>query len=185
MHNNFRYRQFQIGVASQATGVSAKTITNWLDRGLIVGGENIIGVGGPGHRRLFSFGNIIEIGIGGAIIDAGAGSAADALKAANLFAHVGWDAGEVNPERAVGLPFAERDGTTYIVVAGGDSAILPANPHLDVAEASRRLGNANGFITVNASAVFERVTASLQYITGDNAFHPLAIYEAAYSGNRG
>lgn len=166
--------RFSTGQLVSAANITNASLQSWLRRRFIIGHRD------EGEwRRSFTFRNVIEVAIGKAFLDCAALEVEQAFRAAHIFAHTGENG------RVPGLPFADTNGVTYIAAAGDHAAVLPAKPYLDVAEAQMQLGGVEGFAVVDANAVFDRVASALQRITGNAAFHPLSILEAAYGEDSG
>lgn len=158
-------RSFSPSEVAQATGVKAKTISSWADRGLIVGHKS--GGSGKGSHRRHSWFNVMEVACATALMEAGVRAPADAFKAAMHFAHVGSGAsgwGEegatlYRPARQPGLPHHWGDGHSLLIVAGERSIVRPTKPR-DGSFWSylHELGTPEAFTTVNVTMVFQRVT---------------------------
>lgn len=157
---------------AQATGTTAKQITDWCNQGHILGQNGRLG---KGRRREFSFSNVMEIAVGVALMQHGVQSPADAFGAAMKFAHVGsGHSGWVNenneivenpprPKRNPGFPYHFRDGDTYLIVSGERSnVVLVENGQLDLYSIFPELARAPAvFIAVNVTAVFKAVMQNM------------------------
>ncbi len=159
-------RKFTAQSVALATGATAKEISNWADRGLIIGQREPLG---KGVKRTFSWFNVMEIGGAVALMNIGINSPADAFAASQRFSHWSDGSGEfvggpksTAPERHPGLPYHHGDGDTYLCVAGGKSHVeLSTDGKLNLFEIKRGLGQPEGFIVLNASQMFARVCANM------------------------
>lgn len=157
---------------AQATGTTAKQITDWCNQGHILGQKGRLG---KGRRREFSFSNVMEIAVGVALMQHGVQSPADAFQAAMHFAHVGSShSGWVDkngkmvedpplPKRKPGFPYHFRDGETYLIVSGERSnVILVKKGQLDLYSMLPGLARPPAvFIAVNVTTVFAAVVENM------------------------
>ena len=157
---------------AQATGTTAKQITDWCNQGHILGQKGRLG---KGRRREFSFSNVMEIAVGVALMQHGVQSPADAFQAAMHFAHVGSNhSGWVNekdelvenpplPKRNPGYPYHFRDGETYLIVSGEwSNVVLVKKGQLDLYSMLPDLAGAPAvFIAVNVTTVFKAVMQNM------------------------
>ena len=155
-----------------ATGTTPKQITDWCHQGHIIGQKDRLG---KGHRREFTFNNVMQIAVGVALMQHGVQSPADAFAAAAHFAHFGsGHSGWVNenneiveepprPRRNPGLPYHYRNGDTYLIVSGERSnVVLVEKGQLDLYSIFPELVRAPAvFIAVNVSAVFAAVVENM------------------------
>lgn len=145
-----------------ATGTTAKQITDWCNQGQIIGQREPLG---KGHKREFSFFNLMEIAGAGALMEVGIRSPADAFKAAIRFSHTndgasgGWVGVESNdPERWSGLPFHHNHGETFMAVSGDMSKVfLSADGTVTTYSIFPIMRRPAGFILLNMSEVFAQV----------------------------
>lgn len=157
--------KFTTGQVTKAAGITNASLQTWIRRGLIVGSGGVEMPGQPGIRRTFSFYSVMEIATASALIELGL-SAGQAFRAAQLFSHSG------DKSRMIAFPFPE--GRTFICVAGDRSAELMWKPGQDlIVMARHNLGRPMGFVVLDASELFDRVTASLGY-------HPQALLDEEY-----
>jgi len=159
---------FSTGDVCRAAGITNAALQTWIRRGLIVGhGDGGVDMPGKaGVRRAFGFYTVMEIATAKALTDLGL-SASQAFRAAQRFAHTG------DSKRMVAFPFAE--GRTLVCVAGDRSTELAWQPGDDLIAAVRNhLGRPLGFTVLDASDLFDRVTASLGY-------HPQQLLDEEYS----
>lgn len=167
LRRDYFARSFSTGDLIKAADVTGAALQTWIRRGLIVGTDET-GVDMPGQagiRRAFSFGNLMEVAMGAALIKRGI-SPAHAFKAAAKFAHTGGGG------RRPGLPYP--DGSTLLCVDGDRSSVMHVPQAGTVAEMKRSLRAAEGFYILYADLVFDRVTAAL-------GWHPEAVLEAGYA----
>ena len=153
---------------AQATGTTPKQITDWCNQGHIIGQKGRLG---KGHRRLFTFNNVMEVAVGVALMQHGVQSPADAFAAAMMFAHVGSShSGLVNekdelvenppePNRHPGFPYHFRDGETYLIVSGERAnVVLVEKFKLDLYSMLPEIARPPAvFIAVNVTEVFKAV----------------------------
>ena len=145
-----------------ATGLTAKQVTDWCNQGLIIGQREPLG---KGHRRMFSWFNLMEVASALALMEIGVKSPGDAFRAAQRFSHMAdggarWEGDDGSltdddPERLPGLPFDYKKGETFLYVAGSRVTVAlhqDGVPPFD--KIKRALGNPPGFIALNLSAVF-------------------------------
>ena len=157
--------RFTTGQVVAATGLPNHTLQSWLKRDLLTGNpvEPIKGGGVSGSHRKFSFFTVMEIAVAKALTDAGL-SAAQALKAAMHFAHVGRGAIGDRPERCPSLPYpnAGMAARTLICVAGDRSVEYRWQVGKDIMAYIRaELGHA--FLILEVDDIFERVCDVLGY----------------------
>lgn len=188
---NIFFDQFSTGQVTAATGVTNATLQSWLKRDIVTtarpeGAEQgfyITGGGAPGAHRRYSFRTVMEIAIAKALIDAGMENLENAFKAAVHFAHFGSVSGSyglkpaptATPNRIPGLPHGSASGKT-LIAARGDRSTEYFWERRDVELIHNimfELGDAEGFVLVNASAVFNRVVKALDY-------DPYAVMTLAY-----
>lgn len=157
---------------AQATGTTAKQITDWCNQGHILGQKGRLG---KGRRREFSFSNVMEIAVGVALMQHGVQSPADAFGAAMKFAHVGSShSGWVNekdelvenpprPKRNPAFPYHYREGETYLIVSGERAnVVLVQKGQLDLYSVLPELGRPPAvFIGVNVTEVFKAVITNM------------------------
>lgn len=98
------------------SGATSKQITDWCNQGLVVGQREPLG---RGHKRTFSWFNIMEIAGAVSLMEIGIRSPGDAFRASTKFAHMA-DGGC----RIPGLPFHHSLGTTFVFVAGSDAEVI-------------------------------------------------------------
>jgi hypothetical protein len=177
---------FSAGQVIEAARVSNSTLQTWFARGLIVAPQEspIAGGGAPGRYRRFTFRNVMEIAVAKALIDIGFADLSRAFSAARHFAHVGHVRQTLNdkPNRVPGLPF-DDGGTaspTFLLVSGDRSAEFFWQKALGKSayaymkhELFGEMTVHDGFVTLDLSAVFERVATALGY-------NPRAILAEAY-----
>ncbi len=153
-------RKFSANSVALATGATSKQITDWCNQGLIMGQREPLG---RGHRREFSFFNVMEIALALELVEIGVRAPGDAFRAAQRVSHTGdgdfeWaeDEGvrDKAPHRWPGLPFHYSEGDTFAFVAGSKSTVAIGDSLKDVL---RALGQPAGFIALNVSAVFHAV----------------------------
>ncbi len=155
---------FTVATASQATGVSADSIKNWTKQGVMVGHGDIGGGGSAGRKRTYTFQNIMEIAVAGALLDLGIKSVSDAFLAAARFAHTGDD------ERDIGMPYHYRAGDTFLYMSGKYSHVaLNETDVVPFGDINRALRQPVGFIALNLTAVFVGVCKRMN-IDLDKAF---------------
>jgi hypothetical protein len=159
-------RKYTAQSVALATGTTAKQITDWCNQGQIIGQKGTLG---KGHRREFSFFNVMEVAGAVSLMEIGIRSPADAFKAASHFAHTapggsGWVVdgeiieGDSKPKRWPSLPYHPRDGETFLVVSGDLSkVVLSQRGELNTFSFFSRPRPA-GFILLNMSEVFRAVT---------------------------
>ena len=160
---NLIERSFTGQTVALATGATVKEIANWADRGLIMGQREPLG---KGHKRTFSWFNIMEIGGATALLNIGVNSPADAFAASQYFAHVSSEGGAAwagddggAPARHPGLPFHHDHGDTFLCVAGDKArVVLSSDGTLNLSEIKQGLGSPTGFIVLNISALFMQIT---------------------------
>jgi len=161
-------RTFTGQTVALATGATVKEIANWADRGLIIGQREALG---KGHKRAFSWFNIMEIGGAAALMSIGVNSPADAFAASQHFAHgsdgaIGtWDGDDAvqgaddEPGRWAGLPFHYAHGDTFLCVAGNKAHVaLSSDGTLNLSEIKLALHKPHGFIVLNVSDLFKQIT---------------------------
>ena len=161
--------EFQTSDVVAATGLPNHTLQSWLKRDLLTGkpAAPIKGGGVSGSHRKFSFFTVMEIAIAKALTDTGI-SAANALKAAMHFAHVGHGAIGDRPERYPSLPYpnAGMAARTLICVAGDRSVEYRWQVGKDIIPIIRAdLGQA--FLVLEVDEIFDRVCARLGYESRD------------------
>lgn len=144
-----------------ATGLTPKQVTDWCNQGLIIGQREPLG---KGHRRMFSWYNLMEVASALALMEIGVKSPGDAFRAAQRFSHMGngparWEGDDGSltdddPERMPGLPFHFREGDTFLYVAGSKETVaLHKHGVPEFGAITRALGSPPGFIALNLSAV--------------------------------
>lgn len=187
---NIAFRQFTAGEVVESAGITMSTLQNWIKREVIVGhgDDDIEGGGSQGRHRRFSFHALMQISIGAALIRAsGGGDLRQAFNAAMIFAHSGeGPSGWVNakdeiesgdPNRDPGMPYHWSHGRTLMGCAGDNTTIVLLRPKQDsFFEIRQNLRRAEGFVVLDASAVFERVCAhiGLDYREVLDAAYPTA-----------
>lgn len=168
---------------AKATGTTAKQITDWCSLGHIIGQGGRLG---RGHRREFTFNNVMQIAVGVALMQHGVQSPADAFAAAAHFAHFGsGHSGMVNenneiveepplPKREPGFPYHFRDGEIYLIVSGERSNVaLAEEGQIDLCSIFPDLVLAPAaFIAVNVTAVFKAVMQNMGEDWPDTAADP-------------
>lgn len=161
-------RTFQTGDLVRAANISNAILQTWIRRGFIIGSDKspIEMPGSPGHRRQFTFENVIEVAIAAALAALGV-ELVHAFAAAAHFAHTG------AAERPPAFPF-NSDGRTFIAVAGDRSQVFSSTTFGLGANQWRGLGSPDAFVVVVASEIFDRVVAQL----GE---HPQRLIEQAYA----
>ena len=161
-------RKYTAQSVALATGATSKQITDWCNQGLIIGQREPLG---RGHKRLFSWFNIMEIAGALALMNIGIKSPGDAFRAAIYFSHVGeggtgWvgDDGimedDNEPKRWPALPFHHKHGVTYLLVSdGAGHVVLSVDGKVDPLVLSPLTGSAGvlGFIALNMTELFMRV----------------------------
>lgn len=126
--------------------------------------------GKPGVRRSFSFYSVMEIAVAAALTELGL-APSQAFRAAQGFAHTG------DENRMIAFPFPE--GRTLLCVAGDRSTELMWSPGQDLMSIARHhLGRPLGFVVLDASELFDRVTGSLGY-------HPQRLLDDEYARDAG
>jgi hypothetical protein len=170
-------RNFTAQSVALATDTTAKEIANWADRGLIVGQQEPLG---KGHKRSFTWNNVMEIGGAVALMQIGVNSPADAFAASQRFAHMAAGrAGyvgdkETSVPRLPGLPFHYRAGETYLCVSGDKSAtLLVSDGKLPLSIVEKRLQDPAGLILLNVTTLFSQ-------IIGRMAMSPAEVLDEAY-----
>lgn len=163
--------KFSTGDLAKAADVTTAALQTWIRRGLIVGadGTGIDMPGQAGIRRAFTFGQVIEVAIGAAMLKNTVFSPSQAFRAARVFAYTGTEG------RRPGVPF--RDGFTLLCVDGDRAVVLHIAESETVAEMNRSLRAAEGYYTLFANMVFDRAVSAL-------GWHPEEVLEAAYSEAR-
>lgn len=156
---------FSAAQVCEAAGITTSTLQTWIKRDLIIG-HSIEKPGQAGIRRQFSFFNVMEIAVAAECVR-GKLDLRVAFQAAAGFSHAGHN-------RLPGIPF-RAEGRTLIAVGGGRSDELIWRPNEDVYAAARgRLGRPGAITFVDASAIFDRVVASL-------GRHPEEVMESVYA----
>jgi hypothetical protein len=159
--------RFTTGQVLKATGATNAALQTWVRRGLVVGqtadGAAVDMPGQSGVRRTFSFYGLMQIAIAKSILEV-SGNASQAFKAAILFAHFG------DEVRSPGVPYPT--GRTLLLV-GTDQQCLVTSGRATGSDVKPMWinGAPQAFITVNVSAIFDRVCASL-------GVHPEVVIEA-------
>lgn len=155
------HREFSAQTVAAATGATAKQISDWCNQGQIVGQREPLG---RGHKRTFSFFNVMEVAVALALMEIGVRAPADAFRAAQVFAHAGgsgearWADSAAEKERIPGLPYHYSRMETFAFVAGAECLITTDQ---NVTAAMQALGNASGLLVVNVSLIFARVMRQL------------------------
>ena len=151
---------------------------NWLSRGLLTSGK-IEGGGVQGKFRLLDFFNVMQIAIAKELIDIGV-PAGTALRKAQDFAHVG--NGPINglPERLPGLPFHTSHGLTVLAVSADRTWEDLWVKGRDTYTSIRHNLNAETFVAINATRVFQRVCDGLVTFTGNPDLSPGKVLDAEY-----
>ena len=171
-------RKFSAQSVALATGATAKQITDWCNQGQIVGQREPLG---KGHKREFSFFNVMEVAVARALMETGVTSPGDAFRAAQRFSHTGnggadWigdDALQDNaPVRYPGLPFHYTHGETFVYVAGAKCSITLDD---SITSVMRSLGRPAGFLALNLSAIFAATMARM-------ALNHAEVLDAIYGG---
>lgn len=155
-------RVFTAQFVSMATGATAKQITDWCNQGQILGQRKPLG---KGHRREFTFFNVMEVAGAVALMDVGVRSPADAFKAARYFSHIadfggGWvsDGKPPTPERWPGLPHHHAEGETFLIVSGDMArTVFSVSGEINTYEHFPMHTRPMGFIALNVSEVFKAV----------------------------
>jgi hypothetical protein len=161
---HFLTREYTAQSVAIATGATSKQITDWCNQGLIVGQRKPLG---RGHKRTFSWFNVMEIAGALAVMEIGVKAPGDAFRISMLFSHsgdggsgwVGDDAlSDTAPERLPGLPYHHAQGATYLLVANGEGQLLLSKDGtINTGLIYRDLTRPMGFIALNLSEVFMRV----------------------------
>lgn len=150
-------REFSAQAVAMATGATAKQISDWCNQGQIVGQREPLG---RGHKRTFSFFNVMEVAVALALMEIGVRAPADAFRAAQGFAHAGgsgearWADSATENVRIPGLPYHYSRMETFAFVAGRE-CLITTDPN--VKTAMDALGNVGGLLVVNVSGVFADV----------------------------
>lgn len=159
---------FSTGDVRKAADVGNPTLQSWIRRGYIVGhsGDGVEMPGKPGHRRRFSFHNLIEIAVAAALARAGV-DVAPAFKAAHRFAH------SADEQRLPALPF--QDGRTLLCVAGDRAIEVQSQPGEDWHSVARHLlGRPEVMTVLDVSDLFDRSVAAL-------GLHPQRVIDEGYA----
>lgn len=160
---DFLNRQHTAQSVALATGATAKQITDWCNQGLILGQREPLG---RGHKRLFSWFNVIEIAGALALMEIGIKSPGDAFRASVYFAHVGegdsgWagDGGDKSrANRLPSLPFHHNRGETYLLVSEGNGhVVLSADGKVNPSVLQVGRHHLLGFIALNMTELFMQV----------------------------
>lgn len=158
--------RFTTGQVVAATDLPNHTLQSWLKRNMLTGNpvEPIEGGGASGSHRKFSFFTVMEIAIAKALTDLGI-SAADALKTARHFAHVGRGPLPGSPERRPSLPYLNNGmaARTLICAAGGRSVEVLWEVKKDIIAQARWQLQSAAFVIVEVDEIFERVVSHLGY----------------------
>jgi len=128
------YEEFTSKTAAKATGLTPKQVSDWANRGHIMGQS---GGGIQGKNRIFSFSNVMEIAVAFEAMREFDHKPAAAFAIAQKFAHVGGEAIFVfengkniyepfgdNSQRKLGLPFHYANGDTYLALTGGAAHVV-------------------------------------------------------------
>lgn len=174
-HTPFQYGALIVDLLEQkytgqsvalATGLTSKQVSDWCNQGLIIGQREPLG---KGHRRMFSWFNLMEVALALALMEIGVKSPGDAFRAAQRFSHMGngsfaWAGDDdvltdnSDPVRHPGLPFDYKKGETFLYIAGSRVTVaLHEDGVPPFGEINRALGNPLGFIALNVSAVFASI----------------------------
>ena len=160
-------REFTQSELCLATGVPPKSIQNWLNRGLIVMGENIKGGGSPGRHRQYSFSALMTVAVASRFMRVGVG-ADKALKNA-LFVCELSDGGAADwadskqPSLVPGVPYHYTFGTTYAVSqADRVAAVLVKKGNtFEAAMESANISMSDALVAVDLSDLFVGVCRKL------------------------
>lgn len=176
----FLNREYTAQSVAMATGATPKQITDWCNQGLIVGQREPLG---RGHKRTFSWFNVMEIAGALALMEIGVKAPGDAFRASTLFSHIGQGATswvdddaltDDKSERIPALPYHHNHGETYLVVANGEGRIiLSVDGRINTGVINRHRAPVTGFIALNMSNVFARVVMRM-------AFDPREVLDDAY-----
>lgn len=165
MMNIFQDR-FTTGQVVAATELPNHTLQSWLKRNMLTGKpvEPIEGGGVSGSHRKFSFFTIMEIAVAKALTDLGI-SAADALRTAQHFAHVGQGPLPGSPQRIPSLPYLNNGmaARTLICAAGGRAVEVLWEVNKDIIAQARWQLQSAAFVVVEVDEIFERVVGRLGY----------------------
>jgi len=168
--------RFTTGQVLDATCLPNHTLQSWLKRDLLIGkpGAPIEGGGVSGAHRRFTFFTVMEIAIAKELIETGL-SAANAIKAAQHFAHVGEGPVYGNPERWPSLPFLNfgMAARTLLCVSGDKSIEILWELKTDVIPTIRSRLRSTSFIVLEVDEVFDRVVKRLGH-------DPRAVMAEAY-----
>ncbi|MFN4129797.1 MAG: hypothetical protein ACK4GC_08270 [Paracoccaceae bacterium] len=162
---HFLSREYTAQSVALATGATSKQITDWCNQGLIVGQREPLG---RGHKRTFSWFNVMEIAGALALMEIGVKAPGDAFRISMLFSHSGdggrghWEGDDGltdnDPERLPALPYHHLQGETYLLVAGGEGqVILTKDGTVNTYMINRLSARPVGFIALNMSEVFFHV----------------------------
>lgn len=155
---------FTVSEASKATGVKADSIKNWTKQGVMIGHRTIGGGGSAGRKRTYTFRNILEIAVAGALLDLGIKSVPEAFRGANEFAHTGHgktgyaESIRGTSARDPGLPYHFTLGDTYLYMSGEHCYItLHREDVVPVSIIQQALRRPIGYIALNLTKVFANV----------------------------
>lgn len=144
-------QKFSAGQVAAIVGVSPTIINSWCNLGHIVGHKTL----GKGHRREFTFYNLMEIAGAVALMEIGLTSPADAFRASAQFAHFG-------DGHLPGLPHRAEEGETFLAISGQLSNVLLAEKgEINTRRAFPMHRKLAGLILLNVTEVFKAVVAKM------------------------
>lgn len=168
-------RLIYLADVAQASGVAAKTLNQWIVRGLPVFGDNDVGGGGPGRPRLFSFDTTFQIAIAAELMRFGSDVPAALTTALRIVGTSGVQcfrataAGDIfevawNDGREIGELWA--DGRSYYVAtaAGGVMLHIPPGATVNptklctaVYSVAEQAGDGESYAMIALNPIYRRV----------------------------
>lgn len=158
-------QKFSAGQVAAIVGVSPTIINSWCNLGHIVGHKTL----GKGHRREFTFYNLMEIAGAVALMEIGLTSPADAFRASAQFAHFG-------DGHLPGLPHRAEEGETFLAISGGlANVMLSTDGKIDTRKVFPMHYKPTGLILLNMTEVFKVVVGRM-----DEGLHWAQILDEVY-----